>query len=250
MSSRSILGIVTATLLLATLTGCGSSPPITPTTGTPTASPAAPGSTSPTAPPKTSLFTISAKVRDKTGNTIAIEMLAHPPLAHSDKAAKPMVSEFVRACAASSGSVPLTAETLTAGGSILMPLELSASTSGKAFDAPISVTLGNFYFGQFLTGSGITPGDATRPCNSGFTWTTSGNGRAIADFENGTTTPDLSSWKYALYGFSVPPDSQSSIEACTVTLSEGARATVAGIAGWDLTQAATGFGCTIGYVGE
>jgi len=248
--AKSIVGAVAGTLLVGLLAGCsgsssGADPVVTPTA---TPSPSASATVAPT--PKDVLFTVTAKVRDKTGNTIAIELIAHKPVPYSDSSAKSLVSEFVSACGIGVGTAPVTADTLAANGSILLPMDLVSSTPGKDFVYPIDVTLGNVYFGQSVTGKGIAPTDAAHPCSSGFTWSTSGSARAIADFESGNPGPDLTSWKYALYGFSVPADSQSTIEACKVSLTDAAKTTVADVAGWDPSQAATGYACTIGYVGE
>lgn len=249
MRVTSIIGAIAGTLLLTLIAGCSSSDPgakpsAVPTTTTPSAT------ATPQASTEKVLFTIAAKVRDKTGNTIAIELVAHTPLPYSDRSAKPIISDFVGACGAGVGATPVTAETLAANGSILMPLELVSSVTGKPFAHPITLTLGNVYFGQSATGTGIAPVNSAHPCSSGYTWSTSGTGRVIADFESGNPGPDLSLWKFALYGFSVPPDSQSTIEACSVTLSNEAKTTVADMAGWDPSQSATGYACTIGYVGE
>jgi hypothetical protein len=248
--AKSILGVFTGTLLVALLAGCSGSGTNAGPTASPSTTPTPTTSSSAAATPKDVLFTIQANVRDKTGNTIAIELTAHKPLPYSDSAAKSLVTEFVSACGTGVGTTPVTADTLAANGSILLAMDLASSTSGKPFVYPIDVTLGNVYFGQSVTGKGIAPTDAAHPCSSGFTWTTSGSGRAIADFESGNPGPDLSSWKYALYGFSVPADSQSTIEACKVTLTDAAKTTVQDVAGWDPSQAATGYACTIGYVGE
>jgi hypothetical protein len=248
--ARTITGAVTASLIMAVLAGCSSSPPDADPSAAPSATPTPSASSSGAPNPKEVLFTISAKVRDKTGNTIAIELIAHTPLPYSDRDAKPLVTEFVSACSTGAGAAPVTAETLAAQGSILLPMDLASSTTGKQFAHPITVTLGNVYYGQSVTGKGIAATDPAYPCSSGFVWTTSGSGRAIADFQSGNPGPDLSLWKNALYGFSVPTDSQTTIEACKVTLSTAAKTTVADMPGWDPSQAAMGYACTIGYIGE
>ncbi len=250
MKATSIIGALTGTLFVGILAGCSGSS----TTAVPTASPSTSPSPSatPSAPPaaKDLLFTISANVRDKTGNTIAIELRARQPLPYSDRSAKPLVSEFVNACGSGVGVTPVTAETLAANGSILMPIDLVSSVTGKTFRDPIDVTFGNQYSGQSAIGVGIAPIDPTLTCTSGYAWSTSGSVRAIADFESGIPGPDRTKWKNALFGFSVPPDSKSTIEACRVTLTEAAKTAVAGVPGWDPSQSATGYTCTIGYVGE
>ena len=250
MRAKSIVGVAAGALLVTLLAGCGGSTTKADPTTQPTITPSPSAVSNSGATPKDVLFTITANVRDKTGNTIAIELVAHKPLPYSDRSAKSLVSEFVSACGTGVGTTPVTADTLAANGSILLPIDLASNTTGRAFVYPIDVTLGNVYFGQSVTGKGIAPTDPAHPCSSGFTWTTSGSGKAIADFESGNPGPVLSSWKYAQYGFSIPADSQSTIEACKVTLTDAAKTVVADVAGWDPTQAATGYACTIGYVGE
>lgn len=250
MRAKSIVGAVTGTIVVALLAGCSGSTTNADPTAKPTTTPSPSASSSAAPKPKDVLFTISANVRDRTGNTIAIELTAHKPLPYSDNSAKSLVREFVSACGTGAGTTPVTAETLAANGSILLQMDLASSTSDKQFAHPISVTLGNVYYGQSVLGKGIAATDLHYPCSSGFTWTTSGSGRAIADFESGNPGPDLSLWKNALYGFSVPPDSKSTIEACKVTLTDAAKTTVANMTGWDPSQAAMGYACTIGYIGE
>ena len=250
MRAKSIFGVITGALLVALLAGCSGSSTTADPNASPTTTPTPSASSSVAPQSKDVLFTVAAKVRDKTGNTIAIELIAHKPLTNGDSAAKSLVSEFVRACGTGAGAAPVTAETLAAQGSILLQMDLASSTNGKQFAYPINVTLGNVYYGQSVFGKGIAATDPAFPCSSGFTWTTSGSGRAIADFESGNPGPDLSLWKNALYGFSVPADSQSTIEACKVTLTDDAKKTVANMTGWDPSQAAMGYACTIGYIGE
>ena len=250
MKAKTIFGAIAGALLVTLLAGCGGSTTTADPTQKPTTTPSPSASSSAAAAPEDVLFTITAKVRDKTGNTIAIELTAHKPLPYSDSSAKALVSEFVAACGTGMGGTPVTADTLAANGSILMPMDLASSVIGKKFVHPITVTFGNQYAGQSVTGKGIAPTDPARPCTSGYTWSTSGSGRAIADFESGIPGPDLAKWKNALFGFSVPPDSNSTIEACKVTLTDDAKTTVADVPGWDPSQSATGYACTIGYIGE
>jgi hypothetical protein len=250
VKAKSIIGVVTGTLFVGLLAGCSGSSTTAGPTASPSSSPSPTATSSAPPPTKDLLFTISANVRDKTGNTIAVEMRARKALPYIDSSAKPLVSEFVSKCGAGVGPTPVTAETLAANGSILMPIDLVSSVTGKAFAYPIEVTFGNQYSGQSAVGKGIAPTDPTLPCTSGYTWSTSGSVRAIADFESGIPGPDLTKWKNALFGFSVPPESNSTIEACKVTLTDAAKTTVAGVPGWDPSQSATGYTCTIGYVGE
>jgi hypothetical protein len=251
-TSLTSAAIAAAGLALALiLTGCAT-PAAAPTAPTPrpvsSAAPQPAGT--PSAPPKDVLFTISANVRDKTGSTIAIRLTAHTPLINSTTAARPLVDEFVRSCGAGIGGTPVSAQSLTANGSILLPMDLASSATGKTFVYPVSLNLGSSYFGQSAIGAGIAPADATRPCYNGYTWSKSGTGHAIADFETSIPGPDKTIWKYAYYGFTLPPDSNATIEACSVSLSPEATKTVIGVDGWDPTQAASGIACGVGYTGE
>ena len=234
-------------LLAVLLTGCGGSSTITPgpSAGTPT--PTLQPSASASAAPKDVLFTIAANVRGKDGSTIAILLTAHKPLTYSDRDAKPLVNEFVAACGAGLGGRPLTADTLAANGSILLSIDLTSSVNGKPFIYPLDVTFGSPYYGQSARGKGITPADPTQPCYRGYKWRTSGSGHAVADFESGNPGPDVTLWRSALYGFSVPFDSGATIEACKVTLTDLAKAgDLASTPGWDPTVAGTGISCEIG----
>jgi hypothetical protein len=236
--------------LALTLTGCAG--PATPpsTQAAPLASISAAPSTTPSAAPKDVLFTISANVRDKTGSTIAIQLTAHDPLSYSSSEAKPLISEFVRTCGAGIGGTPISASSLAANGSILVPMDLASSATGKTFVYPVSLNLGSSYFGQSAIGKGIAPADTARPCYNGYNWSKSGTGHAIADFETSIPQPDPTIWKYAYYGFTLPPDSNATIEACSVALSPLAVKTVVGVGGWDPTQAGSGIACGVGYMGE
>ncbi|MDQ1596839.1 MAG: hypothetical protein QOI70_263 [Microbacteriaceae bacterium] len=233
------------------LTGCSGPATGSSSTQAPRASTAAvQPSASPSAAPKDVLFTISANVRDKTGSTIAIQLTAHTPRPYSSLDAKPLISEFVRSCGGGIGGTPITPESLAANGSILLPMDLASSATGKTFVYPVGLNLGSSYFGQSAIGKGIAPADATRPCYNGYSWSKSGTGHAIADFETSIPTPDPTIWKYAYYGFTLPPDSGATIEACSVTLSPQAVKTVVGVDGWDPTKAGSGIACGVGYMGE
>ena len=236
---------VTAVLLLA---GC------TPE-AQPTAEPSAsveptPEPTTTAAPPEDVLFTITANVRDTTGATVGIQLTAFEVLPYSDSKAKPLIAEFLKTCGAGVGGTPITAETLSSNGSILMRIELAASATGKGFQVPLELSLGSPYFGQAAVGAGIAPADPGHPCYGGYTWSTAGKVTAVADFESGSPGPDLTLWEFANYGFAVPFDSDATIEACKVVLSEKAIADVAGHPGWDPAGAANGVSCLIGYTGE
>jgi len=245
-ASLASIAAVGAVLLLA---GCDAGPsPVV--TSTASADPAPEPTTTATNTPDDVLFTITANVRDSSGTTIGIQLTAHDALAYSNAKAKPLISDFVKVCGAGVGGAPVTPETLAANGSILMRLDLSSSAAGKQFQAPLDLSLGSPYFGQSATGSGVKVVDSTHPCYGGYSWTTSGSASAVADFESGNPGPDLTLWRYAIYGFSVPFGSTATIEACKVELSDKA-ATVAGdLPGWDPAQAANGVSCQIGYAGE
>lgn len=239
-------------LLGSTLAGCGSAS----TAGT--GAPAEPsGAVTPSAAASAStgaassvLFTISANVRGTDGSTIGIRLTAHKPLPYSDRNAAALITKFIGVCGGGVGGIPVTEQTLAANGSILLRIDLASSVVGKPFVSPVNLTLGSAYFGQAATGKGITPSDPQLPCYNGYSWTTSGSGQAIADFESGIPGPDLTIWKNAYYGFSIPAGANATIEACRVTLSTLATTTVASVDGWDPTRAASGTACGIGYSGE
>lgn len=239
---------VGAVLLAALLTGCAGATPAAPVASK-TATPSAAPSASSTAEPKDVLFTIGANVRGKDGSTIAILLTAHKPLAYSVSAAKPLKDAFIASCGAGTASVPVTNDSLAANGSILMPIDIASSSTGKVFVYPITLSLGNQYRGQSATGKGVAPADSSQPCNSGYTWASSGAVHSVAVFESGNPGPDLKSWRYAKYGFSVPFESNSTIEACTITVTDLGKSVVNGIDGW-ASPDSDGTSCQIGYVGE
>lgn len=241
------VGAVAAALVL---TGCGGG-------GSPTADATSTATTAPTSTPSSTpkpsdvLFTIAANVRGNDGSTIGILMTVHQPVPYSDSAAKPLITTFIDQCGAGVGGNPVTAETLAANGSILVPIDITSSISGKPFVAPVQLALGSPYFGQAATGKGVKPADATQPCYGGYSWATSGTAAAVADFESGIPGPDLKLWRFAYYGFGVSYDANATIEACRITLGDLARADdVASVAGWDPNATQSGTACGIGYTGE
>lgn len=255
-TSAAIGAIATAVALSLLIAGCSSSSDTsngatkTPTkSATPTVAPSATA----TPEPKDVLFTISANVRAKDGSTIGILLTAHKPIVSTSSAVKSLQTEFLGECGGGVGGIPVTADTLTANGSILMGIDLAASVTGKSYAYPLDLALGSQNFAQAAKGTGITEGDATSPCYGvpSHRWSTAGPAHAVADFESGSPGPDTESWRYGQYGFSVPFDSNTTIEACKVTLTTLATdAGVADIDGWDPTTAATGTTCLIGHVGE
>lgn len=248
MRAPAPIAVVAAVAAVLLLGGCAqeTQPTAAPT---PTAEPT-PKTTATAAPPEEPLFTITANVRDTTGATVGIQLTAFEALPYSDGKAKPLITEFIKTCGAGVGGTPVTAETLSANGSILMRIELAASATGKGFQVPLELSLGSPYFGQAAVGAGIAPADPSHPCYGGYTWSTSGTVAAVADFESGSPGPDLTLWQFANYGFAVPFNSDATIEACTVVLSEQAAAAVGGHPGWDPAGAANGVSCLIGYTGE
>lgn len=247
-----VVGSVACALAMG-LTGCSGSPtPATPS-GSASTTPSSRPSTAASAAPKDVLFTISANVRDKNGSTVAIQLTAHAPILSSAAAAKPLLTEFLAECGGGVAGNPVDASTLVKSGSILMSITLASSAVGKSFAYPLDLATGSQNFAQSAKGTGISEGDSTAPCYGipSHRWATSGNAHAVADFESGTSTPDFGAWRYGQFGFSVPFDSNTTIEACTVTLTALATAAnVSAVAGWDPGSAATGTACLIGHVGE
>jgi hypothetical protein len=242
-----VAGAVTLAVLLA---GCGSQ---TPTPGKSTHKPITAPSATPTSTPKATdaLFTIAANVRGADGSTIGILMTAHKPIAYSDASVKPYEDEFLAQCGDGKGGIPRDADFLSANGSIMVPIDITASVTGKTFVAPVGITLGSPYFGAATSGKNIVPTDNTAPCYSGYEWVTSGTEHAVADFESGTPGPDLKLWRYGLYGFGVADGSNATIEACKITITDLGKADdVASVTGWDASSPQSGLTCVIGYSGE
>ena len=130
-----------------------------------------------------------------------------------------------------------------------MPLTLTSNRPGQTFVAPIQLFLGGPYTTQTVSGTGIVP--PAEGCTGIYTWMTSGDARALIDFQTNESVPDVTMWRYAHYGFVVTPESGATIESCNVTITPlGAKADLADIDGWDPSMAATGTSCGIGYSGE
>jgi len=221
--------------------------------GTPTHTATAAPKLTTTPAPKASdvLFTIAANVRAVDGSTIGILLTAHTPVAHSDPAPNAYESTFLSHCGAGKGGLARDATSLSANGSILLPVDITASNPGKTFVSPVSISLGSPYFGATATGKTLVPTDTSAPCYSGYEWVTSGPVHGIADFESGKSSPNLTLWRYGLYGFGVAQGSNATIEACTITITPlGAADDVASVAGWDTSTPQSGLACVIGYIGE
>ncbi len=243
-----VAGFLAIAVLLA---GCGGQGATATggSTGKATVTPSA----TPSAAPKPTdvLFTIAANVRGADGDTIGILMTAHKPVAYSDAAVKPYEDEFLTQCGDGKGGIPRDATFLSANGSIMVPIDITATVPSKTFVSPVGITLGSPYFGAATTGKNIVPVDATAPCYSGYEWVTSGTAHAVADFESGMPGPDLKLWRYGLYGFGVADGSNATIEACKITITDLGKADdVASVTGWDASAPQSGLTCVIGYSGE
>jgi hypothetical protein len=251
-SRVTIAGLAGVILIASVLAGCTG-------TGTPGASTAKPsGTLAPTASPTASatasdvLFTIAANVRSAEGSTIGILFTAHKPIPYSNAAVKPYETTFLNQCGdGKGGTAPRDSAFMSANGAMMVPIDIQATTPGKTFVSPVGITMGSLYFGSAITGKTVTPTDPTAPCYGGYEWITSGNLKAIADFESGTPGPDLQLWRYGLYGFGVADGSNATIEACKITLTDLAKTDdVAAVTGWDASAPQSGLSCVIGYTGE
>ena len=199
------------------------------------------------------LFTISANVRDTNGGRIGITMAAHALVAHDDPKVSDLKDEFLAACGSDAGGPPITEQAMADGGSALMRVDLTSTTDKRTFAAPLDLYLGSQYFPQTVIGDGIIAPAGQYACHGDglYAWGDSGTAHGIADFQSGSPTPDLDKWRYGHYGFTVPLQSGTTIEACAVTITElGQQASLKGIPGWDTSQPASGTSCGIGYIGE
>jgi hypothetical protein len=242
------LAILCAALVLA---GCAAT-----STAKPSAAPTAPAPT-PAAPSPTPtvedtsdvLFTISANARATDGSTVGLLLTAHAPLASDDPKAQALRTDFLAGCPTDAYGTPLTEKTLADTGSALMALTLSSNRPGQTLLAPIQLFLGGPYTTQTVSGPGIVA--PSEGCTGVFTWTKSGDAKALVNFQSNASIPDTTMWRYAHYGFVVAPESGATIESCEVNITTlGADAGLKDIHGWDPSTAATGVSCGIGYSGE
>ena len=199
------------------------------------------------------LFTISANVRDTNGGRIGITMTAHALTAYDDPKVSDLKDQFLAACGSDAGGLQITEQSMAEGGSALMRVDLTSTTDRRTFAAPLDLYLGSQYFPQTVIGDGIIAPAGPYACHGDglYAWGDSGTAYGIADFQSGSPTPDLNKWRYGHYGFTVPIQSGTTIEACAVTITElGRQAGLDEIPGWDTTQPASGTSCGIGYIGE
>lgn len=249
-SSLAKLSLIASGVSVAILlVGCSTHSTVPKSTVTATVAPSA----TPTSTAQASdvLFTISANVRAVDGSTVGILMTVHAPIPHSSAAAKPLEDSFIGACGSGKGGMPRDAAYLAANGSMVLPVDIAASTTGKTFASPVGLNLGSPYFGAAVSGKNLVPADATAPCYNGYRWITSGTVKAVSEFESGIPGPNLRLWRYGLYGFGVADGSNATIEACKITITPLGKADdVASVAGWDATAPQSGLTCVIGYSGE
>ncbi len=211
---------------------------------------ATPAATPSATPPSDLLFTISAKVRSASGATIGIRLAAHSPLAASDRAATDLVGEFLDLCGDGVGGTPMSLDSMVSNGGILLRLDLTSTTEGEDFVSPLDLYLGSNYSAKAASGDGILAPPASNGCMGTYSWTRSGTAHGIAEFENGSSSPDLGNWRYGLYGFAVQSGSNATIESCTITMTALATAAnIKDVSGWQ-PQDTSGTTCITGYVGE
>jgi hypothetical protein len=243
----SVVAICAATML----SGCAATARNAPPAKAPAASHPPTPKTTPTADPAAdALFTISAKVRSSTGATIDIRLIAHPPLAADDTAAKAAAAEFLKQCGTSGQGTPITQDSMVADQGILLRLDLSSSTNGQDFVSPLDLYLGGTSRATTASGSSIIAPPAVNGCYGLYSWSRSGTAHAITEFENDEATADLSQWRYGLYGFAVQEGANATIEGCTIKLSPQAlNSGLKDVPGW-VANDTSGTTCATGYIGE
>lgn len=249
---KASIGFLAAACVVVLLGGCAASAPQKrePTPAAASHAPT-PSSTPTPAPPADLLFTISAKVRSVSGTTIGIQLNAHSAVAASDdRKGGTLVREFLEQCGQGVGGTPITHDTLLANGSTLARLDLSSTSNDQTFVSPLDLYLGSSFNATAATGAGIIAPPSTDGCIGTYSWSKSGTAHGIAEFDSDTSTPDLSKWRYGLYGFAVQPDSNATIESCSITLTDLAmKAGIKDVPGW-VTSDTSGTTCATGYVGE
>lgn len=245
-----VVGILCAALLL---TGCSPDGTANPTPSVrPSGTAPKPSASAPPDKVDDVLFTISANVRGIDGSRIGITMSGHTPVAYSDEKVLDLKKEFLTNCGSDAGGPAITEKSLAQGGTSLMRVALSSTTIGETFAAPLELFLGSRYFPRTASGDGIVALSVADGCYGRYAWGSAGTAHGIADFQNGngTSVPDLTQWRYGLYGFTVLNPS-ATIEACKVVISTlGKNAGLDGIPGWDTSQVIGGTSCGIGYSGE
>jgi hypothetical protein len=234
----------------AMLSGCAATRN-TPPAKAPAASHAPTPKTTPTADAAAdALFTISAKVRSSSGATIDIRLIAHPPLAADDSAAKAAAAEFLKECGSSGQGTPITENSMVADQGILLQFDLSSSTSGENFVSPLNLYLGGTSRATTASGTGIIAPPAANGCYGLYSWSKSGAVHAITEFENDDASEDLTQWRYGIYGFAVQEGANATIEGCTIKLSAQAlNAGLKDVPGW-VASDTSGTTCATGYIGE
>ncbi len=255
---RPALYVAILTLGSLALAACSAAP--TGTVGSP--APASSSNPTPSASPSASatplpvLFTVSARVRSVEGTSIDISLIGHPPLTSTDPGAKSLVTRFLAACTEQNGVsvsdnlTPVSNDSLKQFGSSLMRLDFLSTPVGATYASPVDLALGSDYFAEIATGDTVQPTTSTPTCTGGYQVTGSAPAVAVANFETGTATPDINQWVNGHYGFSVPFQSGATIEACTVVISDGAKAAIGETPGWEPGSDSTGISCGIGYRGE
>lgn len=249
--ARASIGFLAVACVAVLLSGCGSTnqgktprkPAVASHAPTPTTTP------TPAAAADV-LFSISAKVRSSAGATIGIQLTAHAPVAASDTGkAGALVDEFLDQCGDGIGT-PITQDSMVAGGSTLVRLDLTSTTEGQSFVSPLDLYLGSNFSAKAARGAGIVAPPATDGCIGTYSWSRSGTAHGIAEFENDSASPDFGGWRYGLYGFAVQAGTDARIESCTITMTELATAAkISDVPGW-VSRDTSGTTCATGYVGE
>ena len=191
-----------------------------------------------------------------SGTTVSITLTGHQPVSSTSPAAESLVNSYLDGCVAQNGrsvsdaAIAISAASLETYGSSLMRLDLTSDPAGQRLFAPVSLELGSAFAPSIVSGTGILLVNSNNTCLNRYQMGTSSAGRAVVNYESGTSAPDPSKWVYGHYGFSVAADSGASIESCSIVLTDRAKPTVAAVAGWQPGAGATGINCGIGYIGE
>lgn len=245
------LGFVAAACVTVLLSGCaGPSRQKAPVQQAVASHAPTPASTPTAEPPTDVLFTISANVRSSTGATIGIQLTARSPLAASDDKARALVSDFLDRCGEGVGGIPITLDSMVNNGSTLVRLNLTSTTENQTFASPLDLHLGSNFSAKAASGKGIIGPGMPGGCIGTYSWSSSGTARGIAEFEGNSAEPDFGKWRYGLYGFSVQPGTDATIESCTITMTALATAAkITEVPGW-VSRDTSGTTCVTGYVGE
>lgn len=206
------------------------------------------------AAPSDVLFIVTAATTDSMGSPVTLTMTGHAPQHWDAPGRESITNDFITQCTTLGGGsvwdseATLSEATLDAFGSTLMVIDVESTPAGRTL-APIELFGGSFFYQQVSSGD-IVPATDFVGCTAGNRLETTGSGTIITNYENGSTTGDLSQWLAGGYGFGAAFGSSVTFTSCTTELTPLAQSfDLASLPGWDAATSSP-TDCWIGYRGE